>query len=89
MQHVFKLGWTSVCGSSVNLAVRIHMYLDYEIDICMYSPKNTVQNLHFFNVRICKYVSIRMYRMYMHVYVCICMYVCICIYCMYMHVLDG
>ncbi len=72
----------------MNLAVRIGMYLHNEFDICMYLSKNTAIYLHFFNVRICKYVSICMYRMYlhdMHVYVCMNVLVsiiCICMYCL-------
>jgi hypothetical protein len=75
----------------VNLAIRICTYLNNEIDIGMYWPKNTAKYLHFFNVRICKYVSICMYHMYLFVYACICLYdvciciVCICMYCVCIH----
>ena len=69
----FKFGKQVV--PSVNLAVRIRMYLHNELDICLYLLKKYCSILTFFNVSICKYVSICMYSMYLHVYACICMYI--------------
>ncbi len=78
--HQFQILKRYLIFASENLAVRIRMYLHNEIDICMYLMKNTAIYLDFFNVSICKYVSICMYHMYLHVSGTICMYMHVWMY---------